>query len=110
MTAQPDVIPPVIHVDVPLDAKKAEERLAHYHPEHHHFYEPTKMHTAKRLLRIVIAGTGLMADSLSSILVSPIEMGWQGTTAAFSTVGSGCVRVSLVTGWWRFFCLPRLSA
>lgn len=57
-------------VNVPTDVKKAEERLAHYHPEHQHFYEPTKVHTGKRLLRIVIAGTGFMADSYDLFVIN----------------------------------------
>jgi len=69
MTAPQDA-PPVIMVNVPTDVKKAEERLAHYHPEHHHFYEPTKVHTGKRLLRIVIAGTGFMADSYDLFVIN----------------------------------------
>jgi hypothetical protein len=66
MTAQPLDVPPAIVVATGPDeptkeqVKQAEEKLAHYHPEHHHFYEP-KRHVGKRLLRIVIAGTGVSA-------------------------------------------------
>ena len=70
MTAQPHDIPPAIVVDTePVkDVKELEERLAHYHPEHHHFYE-TKHHVGKRIGRIVIAGTGFMADSYDLLYV-----------------------------------------
>ncbi|GAB5033602.1 inorganic phosphate [Nannochloropsis oceanica] len=57
-------------VNEPMDVHKAEERLAHYHPEHHHFYEPAKSHRGKRLLRIVIAGTGFMADSYDLFVIN----------------------------------------
>ncbi len=70
MTAQPDVAPTIV-VDVPTpdDVKKAEERLAHYHKESHHFHTD-KPHTAKRLLRIVIAGTGFLADSYDLFVIN----------------------------------------
>lgn len=66
MTAQPHDIPPAIVVDtepLPKDVKELEDRLAHYHPEHHHFYDENKHHVGRRIGRIVIAGTGFMADS-----------------------------------------------
>ncbi len=63
MTAPP-AIPSSVVVDVPAEElKKAEERLAHFHPEHHHFYE-TKHHVAKRIFTIAVAGTGFLADSV----------------------------------------------
>lgn len=89
MTAQSDV-PPVITVDVPMDAKKAEERLAHYHPEHHHFYEPTKMHTGKRVLRIVIAGTGFMADSYDLFVINIGKSPPRGSICLGSKLFRGC--------------------
>lgn len=61
MTAQPLDVPPTIVVatePTKEQIKAAEEKLAHYHPEHHHFYEPQR-HVGKRLLRVVIAGTGV---------------------------------------------------
>lgn len=62
MTAQPLDVPPAIVVAEPTkeQVKAAEEKLAHYHPEHHHFYNPKK-HMGKRMLRVVIAGTGVSA-------------------------------------------------
>ncbi len=67
--AQPLDVPPAIVVATPAveptpeQVKLADEKLAHYHPEHHHFYQP-KRHMGKRLLRVVIAGTGVSAQCL----------------------------------------------
>lgn len=73
MTAQPSDIPPAIVVESePLkkDVKELEDRLAHYHPEHHHFYDENKHHIGKRIGRIVIAGTGFMADSYDLFVIN----------------------------------------
>lgn len=66
MTAQPLDVPPAIVVAEPTkeQVKAAEDKLAHYHPEHHHFYDP-KRHVGKRLLRVVIAGTGVSARGVA---------------------------------------------
>jgi len=69
MAAQAEA-PQVIAVHLSDEPRKAEERLEHYHPEHHHFYEPNKAHTGKRLLRIVIAGTGFLSDSYDLFVIN----------------------------------------
>lgn len=69
MAAQAEA-PQVIAVHLTDEPRKAEERLEHYHPEHHHFYEPNKAHTGKRLLRIVIAGTGFLSDSYDLFVIN----------------------------------------